>query len=134
MAGELILVVEDNDKNLKLVRDLLQLKGFRTLEAETAQQGLTLAATHAPQLILMDVQLPDMDGVAALGRLRSDPLTSSIPVIALTAFAMKEDRERFIKAGFNGYMAKPIDIKTFPDQVRAFVELAASHAGEVVDR
>jgi two-component system cell cycle response regulator DivK len=134
MAGELILVVEDNDKNLKLVRDLLQLKGFRTLEAETAQRGLTLAAEHAPRLILMDVQLPDMDGVAALGRLRADPLTNSIPVIALTAFAMKEDRERFINAGFNGYMAKPIDIKTFPDQVRAFVEVAAAQAARIVDR
>jgi two-component system, cell cycle response regulator DivK len=82
----------------------------------------------------MDVQLPDMDGVAALGRLRADPLTSSIAVIALTAFAMKEDRVRFIHAGFNGYMAKPIDIKTFPDQVRAFVDLAASQAAEGVDR
>jgi two-component system cell cycle response regulator DivK len=133
MAGELILVVEDNDKNLKLVRDLLQLKGFRTLEAATAQYGLALAAEHAPRLILMDVQLPDIDGVAALGRLRADPRTSSIPVIALTAFAMKEDRERFINAGFNGYMAKPIDIKTFPDQVRAFIELAATRSADAVD-
>jgi two-component system cell cycle response regulator DivK len=73
------------------------------------------------ELILMDVQLPDMDGVAALGRLKADPRTAAIPVIALTAYAMKEDRERFLKAGFNGYMPKPIDIKTFPEQVRAFV-------------
>jgi two-component system cell cycle response regulator DivK len=121
MSGELILVVEDNEKNLKLVRDLLQFKGFRTLEADTAERGLALAAEHVPMLILMDVQLPDMDGVAALGQLKADPRTAAIPVIALTAYAMKEDRERFLKAGFNGYMPKPIDIKTFPEQVRAFV-------------
>jgi two-component system cell cycle response regulator DivK len=121
MPGELILVVEDNEKNLKLVRDLLQFKGFRTLEAETAERGLALAAEHVPMLILMDVQLPDMDGVAALGRLKGDPRTAEIPVIALTAYAMKEDRDRFLKAGFNGYMPKPIDIKTFAEQVRAFI-------------
>src|SRR5262245_21008038 len=103
MAADLILVVEDNEKNLKLVRDLLQFKGFRTLEAETAERGLELAAAHLPRLILMDVQLPDMDGTSALMRLKADPRTANIPVVALTAFAMKEDRERFITAGFNGY-------------------------------
>jgi two-component system cell cycle response regulator DivK len=127
MSGELILVVEDNERNLKLVRDLLQFKGFRTLEADTAQRGVALAAEHLPMLILMDVQLPDMDGVAALGQLKADPRTAAIPVIALTAYAMKEDRERFLKAGFSGYVPKPIDIKTFPEQVRAFV------AGDVFD-
>lgn len=120
MSGELILVVEDNARNLKLVRDLLRLKGFRTLEADTAERGLALASEHRPRLILMDVQLPDMDGAVALGRLKADPQTASIPVVALTAFAMKEDRERFLVAGFNGYLPKPIDIKTFSDQVRAF--------------
>jgi two-component system, cell cycle response regulator DivK len=122
MADELILVVEDNDKNLKLVRDLLQVKRFRVLEARTAEQGLALAAEHRPHLILMDIQLPDLDGTTALGRLRSGSRTTAIPVVALTAFAMKEERERFLSAGFDGYLAKPIDIRTFPDQVRAFIE------------
>jgi two-component system, cell cycle response regulator DivK len=119
MANELILVVEDNDKNLKLVRDLLQVKGYRTLEADTAKQGLALAAAHGPRLILMDVQLPDMDGLAALDRLRADPRPAHIPVVALTAFAMKEDRERIRRAGFDGYVPKPIDTRAFPEQVAA---------------
>ena len=122
MAGELILVVEDNDKNRKLVRDLLQFKGFRTLEAATAAQGLALAAAHAPRLILLDVQLPDMDGLAALQHLRADPCTARIRVVALTAFAMREDRARFLEAGFDGYLPKPIDARTFPDQVGALID------------
>ena len=122
MAGELILIVEDNEKNMKLVRDLLQFKGYRTLEAASATEGLALASAHQPQLILMDIQLPDMDGVAAVGRLRADPTTTTIPVVALTAFAMKHDQERFLQAGFDGYLAKPISIKELPDQVRAYCE------------
>jgi two-component system cell cycle response regulator DivK len=129
MSGELILVVEDNERNLKLVRDVLQFKGFRTLEADTAQRGVELAAEHLPMLILMDVQLPDMDGVAALGRLKADLRTASIPVIALTAYAMKEDRERFLKAGFSGYVPKPINTRTFPEQVRAFIAGDARASG-----
>ena len=121
MASELILVIEDNEKNLKLVRDILQFNGFRTLEAATAERGLALAAAHQPSLILMDIQLPDMDGTTALSRLRSNPRTSAIAVVALTAFAMKEDRERFLSVGFDGYLAKPIDIRAFPEQVRTFV-------------
>ena len=121
MSGELILVVEDNEKNLKLVRDLLQVKGFATIEAGTAERGLELALDRQPRLILMDVQLPDMDGVSALRRLKADARTASIAVVALTAFAMKEDRDRFLNAGFDGYLAKPIDVKTFPEQVRAFI-------------
>ena len=105
MAEEVILLVEDNEKNLKLVRDLLQLRGYRVLEARTAEEGLALASDHRPDLILMDIQLPDMVGIAALGRLRADPVTAAIPVVALTAFAMKEDRERFLSAGFDGYLA-----------------------------
>ena len=122
MAEEVILVVEDNDKNLKLVRDLLQLRGYRVLEARTAEDGLALASDHRPHLILMDIQLPDMDGIAALRHLRADPVTAAIPVVALTAFAMKEDRERFLSAGFDGYLAKPIDIRTFRDQVSAYLQ------------
>jgi two-component system, cell cycle response regulator DivK len=122
MAGALILIVEDNDKNLKLARDLLQHDGFRTLEADTAAAGIALAEQHVPDLILMDIQLPDMDGIAALGQLRGSTATASIPVVALTAFAMAADRERLLAAGFNGYIAKPIDIHDFSDSVREYCE------------
>src|SRR5205823_4049316 len=99
---------EDNEKNLKLARDVLQFNGFRTLEATNAEVGIALAQEHRPDIILMDIQLPGMDGVAALERLRSDPTTAPIPVIALTAFAMKDDQRRLLGAGFNGYVMKPI--------------------------
>ena len=122
MAGELILIVEDNEKNRKLVRDLLQLRGYRTLEASTAGEGINLATANNPDLILMDIQLPDLDGEAALGRLRAEPGTAGIPVIALTAQAMAGDRERLLRAGFAGYLAKPISIREFPEQVREFCE------------
>jgi len=123
MAGELILIVEDNEKNLKLVRDLLQLNGYRTLEAETARDAIALATEHTPDLILMDIQLPDMDGVTALGRLRAEPSTAALRVVALTAFAMRDDRERFLASGFDGYLTKPIDIKQFPELIRQQCEL-----------
>ncbi len=122
MAGELILIIEDNEKNLKLVRDVLQFKGYRTLEAETAEDGLALAQSQLPNLILMDIQLPGADGVTALRQLRDEPRTALIPVVALTAFAMKDDRERFLSAGFDGYLVKPINVKEFPEQVRQFCE------------
>jgi two-component system, cell cycle response regulator DivK len=122
MTGALILIVEDNDKNLKLARDLLQHHGFRTLEADTAAAGIALAEQHVPDLILMDIQLPDMDGVTALGRLRRSAATTSIPVVALTAFAMAADRERLLAAGFDGYLAKPIDIHNFSERVRQYCE------------
>ena len=122
MAVALILIVEDNDKNLKLARDLLQHDGFRTLEAETAAAAIALAEQRSPDLILMDIQLPDMDGVTALGRLREMGTTTSIPVVALTAFAMAGDRERLLAAGFDGYLAKPIDIHNFSDSVRQYCE------------
>lgn len=120
MAGELILIVEDNDKNLKLARDVLQYQGFRTLEAMTAADGIALAAEYRPDLVLMDIQLPDADGVSALQRLRAEPSTRSIPVVALTAFVMQADRERISAAGFDGYLAKPIDVRSFPDQIRRY--------------
>jgi two-component system cell cycle response regulator DivK len=122
MAEALILIVEDNDKNLKLARDLLQHDGFRTLEAGTAAAAIDLAERRVPDLILMDIQLPDMDGVAALGRLRELAATRSIPVVALTAFAMASDRERLLAAGFDGYLAKPIDIHNFSNSVREYCE------------
>ena len=122
MAGAVILIVEDNDKNLKLARDLLQHDGFRTLEAETAAAAIALAEQHVPDLILMDIQLPDMDGVTALGRLREMGTTTSIPIVAVTAFAMAADQERLLAAGFDGYLAKPIDIHNFSDSVRQYCE------------
>jgi two-component system cell cycle response regulator DivK len=118
--GELILIVEDNDKNLELVRDLLQVMGYRTLEAGTAADGIALAAAHRPDLILMDIQLPDDSGVAALARLRALPGGAATVVVALTAFAMREDREQLLGAGFDGYLSKPIEIHTFLHQVRQF--------------
>jgi two-component system, cell cycle response regulator DivK len=127
MAAELILIVEDNEKNLKLVRDLLQVKGYQTLEAGTAELGVELARRHTPQLILMDIQLPGMDGVVALGQLKADPTTAKIPVIALTAFAMKDDRERFRSAGFDGYLVKPINIRELLEVVGEFCEQQGRH-------
>lgn len=119
MASELILIVEDNQRNLKLVRDLLQYQGYRTIEADNPADGLQLARSHQPSLILMDIQLPGMDGITALRYLRNDPMTADILVVALTAFAMKDDQTRFLDAGFNGYIAKPIDIKQFAQQIQA---------------
>ena len=116
--SDLILIIEDNEKNMKLARDLLQYHGFTIAEATNAEDGLALARAQIPNLILMDIQLPGMDGVTALGQLRADPSTSSIPVVAMTASVMKEDRERFDKAGFDGFITKPIDVRAFPQQVR----------------
>ena len=116
----LVLIVEDNEKNLKLARDLLQVKGFRTLEAPDASAGIAMAAARHPALVLMDIQLPDMDGWEALTRLRADPRTADIPVVAVTAFAMEGDRERFLSAGFDGYITKPIDVRSFPGEIDGY--------------
>ena len=116
-GGRLVLIVEDNEKNLKLVRDLLEFRGFRTIEATSGAEGLRLAAAERPSLVLMDVQLPDMDGVEALDRLRREPATARTPVVAVTAFAMKGDRERLLSAGFDAYVAKPIDVRSFVDDL-----------------
>ena len=120
MSDELVLIVEDNEKNLKLTRDLLQVKGYRTVEAADAGTGIALAQEHLPAVVLMDIQLPDMDGREALARLRADARTAAIPVIAVTAFAMAGDRERFLDAGFDDYVTKPIDIRSFPELVGSF--------------
>jgi len=116
--SDLILIVEDNEKNMKLARDLLRFHGFAIIEATNAEDGLELARAQTPRLVLMDVQLPGMDGVTALGHLRADARTAKIPVVAMTASVMKEDRERFDKAGFDGFIMKPIDVRAFPQQVR----------------
>lgn len=118
---ELILIIEDNDKNLKLTRDLLRFHGFETIEATNAEDGIALAQERKPDLVLMDIQLPGMDGVSALHKLREDEEMAAIPVVALTASVMKEDRERFDTAGFDGFITKPISVKAFPDQVRSYM-------------
>jgi len=120
--GAQILIVEDNDKNMKLFRDVLIAKGYRTLEATTGEQAVALAAERSPDLVLMDIQLPDIDGVEALGRLRADGRTVSLPVLALTAQAMDGDRERFLAAGFDGYLSKPVDIAEFIATVNTYCE------------
>jgi len=122
MAGELILIVEDNEKNRKLARDVLQATGYGTLEAETGEDGVRLAKERQPALILMDIQLPGIDGIAALGQLRADSATRAIPVIAVTASAMTQDRQKIMAAGFDGYQAKPIRVKEFLAAVRAMLD------------
>ena len=119
VAGELVLIVEDNDKNLKLARDLLEMRAFRVLAAGTAEEGVKLAKQHQPDVVLMDVQLPGMDGFAALRALRADPATAGLRVAAFTASVMKEDVTRIMEAGFDGYIAKPINVREFPAQVAA---------------
>jgi two-component system, cell cycle response regulator DivK len=110
MAGECVLVVEDNEMNMKLFRDVLRASGYRTLEATTGSAAIGLAAEHSPDLVLMDVQLPDIDGVEALRRMRADEQTRSLRVLAVTAQAMHGDRERCLQAGFDGYVSKPVDV------------------------
>jgi two-component system, cell cycle response regulator DivK len=110
MAGERVLVVEDNEKSLKLFRDVLQATGYSTVEARTGEDAVALARLQTPTVVLMDIQLPGIDGVEALARLRADERTASIPVLALTAQAMHGDRDRFLDAGFDGYLAKPVDL------------------------
>jgi two-component system, cell cycle response regulator DivK len=122
MAGERVLVVEDNEVSMKLFRDVLLATGYRTLEATTGGQGVELAAEHAPDLVLMDVQLPDIDGVEALSRLRANERTTSIPVLAVTAQAMQGDRERFLAAGFDDYISKPVNIVEFVGTVRKYCD------------
>ena len=129
VAGELVLVVEDNAMNLKLARDLLQVKGYQVLAAGTAEEGIALAKARQPHLVLMDVQLPGMDGFAALAALRADPATKDLIVAAFTASVMREDIARFASAGFDGYIAKPIAVKEFPDQVRRLCEQRPPSSG-----
>jgi len=113
MANELILIIEDNEKNRKLCRDVLQVKGYRTIESETAEVGIDLAHSEAPALILMDIQLPGMDGIAAMKLLKADAATQSIPIIAITASAMTNNRTAMLAEGFDGYQTKPITLKDF---------------------
>lgn len=121
MSEPVVLVVEDNERNRKLVRDVLVHAGMQVLEATSAEDGVVVAARERPDLVLMDLQLPGMDGYAGLEALRGSPDTQRIPVVAVTAFAMDDDRARVLRAGFEGYLQKPISVRELPDQVRGFV-------------
>ena len=122
MTGPQVLVVEDNERNMKLFCDVLQASGYRTLEATTGEDAVAVAIEHRPDLVLMDIQLPDIDGVEALDRVRTDERSASIPVVALTAQAMEGDRERFLAAGFDGYVSKPVNIVDFLATVKSHCE------------
>ena len=124
----LILIVEDNEKNMKLVRDVLQVKGYATIEAGTAEDGIRLAGEHKPDLVLMDIQLPGMNGIEALGVLRAIRRRRRYPSIAVTASVMQQDRKLITEAGFDGYIGKPINLKEFLDTVRTMLERRKSHA------
>jgi two-component system cell cycle response regulator DivK len=118
VASELILIVEDNPRNLKLLRDTLQVKGYQTIDAGTGEQGVQLARERQPALVLMDVQLPGISGLEALGQLRADPSTRSIPVIAVTASVMAHERQTVMAAGFDGFQGKPISVRELLETIR----------------
>jgi len=122
VAGALILIVEDNDKNRKLVRDVLTFKGYTTIEAETGEEGVQLARERCPRLVLMDIRLPGIDGVEALRRLRAEETTRGIPVMAMTASVMSEDRQKIVDAGFDAYQSKPINVTDFVAAVAQLLE------------
>jgi two-component system cell cycle response regulator DivK len=121
MAGELILVVEDNEKNRKLVRDVLTFKGYTIVEADNGEDGVRLAQERVPKLILMDIQLPGIDGIEALRRIRANDATRAIPIIAVTASAMDRDRQQIMAAGFDAYQSKPLNVKEFIAAVEAIL-------------
>jgi CheY-like chemotaxis protein len=125
MANELILIVEDNEKNRKLCRDVLQVKGYRTIESETAEEGIELAEANNPALILMDIQLPGIDGITAVKQLRASPQTAAIPIIAITASAMTHNRQTMLAEGFDGYQTKPISLKDFLAEVERVLQIRA---------
>jgi CheY-like chemotaxis protein len=122
MAGALILVVEDNDKNRKLVRDVLTFKGYEVIETETGEEGVRLARERSPSLVLMDIRLPGIDGVEALRRLRAEETTREIPIMAMTASVMSEDRQKIMAAGFDAYQSKPINVTDFVAAVAQLLE------------
>jgi two-component system cell cycle response regulator DivK len=124
VTSELILIIEDNDTNMRLVRTVLEFRGYRTTGTRTAEEGIALAVEERPSVILMDLQLPGMDGAEALRRLRATRETSSIPVLALTALALKQDRDKFTELGFDGYLTKPVDVNELSEQVRLLCDAA----------
>jgi two-component system, cell cycle response regulator DivK len=126
MTATRILVVEDNPKNMRLVRDVLEFSGYEVIEATTGEDGVRLAEVERPHLILMDLQLPGIDGAEALRRIRVGREGQDVPVVAVTAFAMDEDRNRAFDSGFDGYLEKPINVRRFPQQVRDFLDRGGS--------
>jgi two-component system cell cycle response regulator DivK len=125
VANELILIVEDNPKNLKLVRDVLQVRGYRTIEAGTGEEGVQMAREQHPALILMDIQLPGISGVEAFHQLRADPATQAIPDIAVTASVMAQERQKVMAAGFDGFQGKPISVWELLETVRQILDKSA---------
>jgi two-component system cell cycle response regulator DivK len=119
MANELILIVEDNLQNQKLARDVLEVKGYRVLVADSAEVGIPVAQKEKPDLVLMDIHLPGMNGIAALATLRADAATKAIPVFAFTASVMPQDRREITSAGFDGFLSKPINLKDFLETIAA---------------
>ena len=130
VANELILIVEDNEKNMKLIRDLLNFNGYQTIEAVTAEDGLVLARDRRPALILMDIQLPQMDGITAFRHLQADAATKSIPVVAVTASATKQEREEILAAGFDGLEVKPLKLNEFLKKVRGVLDGGSAARGK----
>ena len=116
-----ILIVEDNEKNMKLVRDILRHKGHVTLEAVTGEEGVRLARERRPDLVLMDIQLPDIDGIAALHRIRADHSLDAIPVLAVSASVMPDEQQMIVASGFDAFITKPINLKQFLDTVQRFL-------------
>ena len=116
-----ILIVEDNEKNMKLVRDILRHRGHATLEATTGEDGVRLAITERPALILMDIQLPDIDGIAALGRIRDDAALDRMPVLAISASVMPDEQQKIVASGFDAFITKPINLKAFQETVERFL-------------
>jgi two-component system cell cycle response regulator DivK len=122
VANELILIVEDHEKNRRLVRDVLTFKGYQVIEAESGEEGVRLALERCPRLVLMDIRLPGIDGVEALRRLRADGTTRAIPIMAITASVMTEDRQKVMGAGFDAYQSKPLNVKDFVVAVEQLLE------------
>ena len=120
--SQLILIVDDNENNRKLARDVLEFAGFSTVEATGGVEAVALTLEHRPDLVLMDIRMPDLTGTEALKLLREDSRTAEIPIVALTSSTMRGDEERFITEGFDGYLGKPISVREFPDQVRGFLK------------
>ena len=121
-----VLIVEDNEKNMKLARDILRAKGYTTLEAVNGLDGVQMALQHKPDLVLMDIQLPDINGIEAFARIRAEPTTAGVPVVAFTASVTANDRSRIGDAGFDAFLSKPINLKEFVETVRRMVERPVS--------
>ena len=130
MSGALILVVEDNERNAKLLRDVLEHRGYRVLVGKTGEEGVALAREHLPSLVLMDIQLPGISGIEAFDMLRADATTRDIPVVAVTASAMHEERARIASAGFAGYQPKPIRVMEFLQAVEDILDARGPKEGE----